>query len=82
MGTLFGLLLVVGAVIHYFWWLVAAAVVVGAVWCGRVVHMAWRMTEAAEARRRKAVSARADQQQAWRLAGDPRGLCGDYPPAV
>jgi hypothetical protein len=76
MGTLFGLLLIVGAVIHYFWWLVAAAVVVGTVWYGRILHLAWRMTEAAEARQRNAVRARADQQQAWRLAGDPRGVYG------
>ena len=26
------------------------------------------------------IVARADQQQAWRLAGDPRGIYGEYPP--
>lgn len=27
-----------------------------------------------------AIAARADQQHAWVLAGDPRGMYGDYPP--
>jgi hypothetical protein len=76
MGTLFGLLLIVGAVIHYWWWLVAAAAVLAGWYYWRVFQLAWRMTKAAEARRRNDVRARADQQQAWRLAGDPRGLYG------
>lgn len=29
--------------------------------------------------RRDLLAARADQQHAWRLAGDPRGIYGDYP---
>ena len=29
-----------------------------------------------------AIAARADQQHAWVLAGDDRGVCGAYPPAI
>jgi hypothetical protein len=37
-----------------------------------------------EQRRRAeaALIARADQQQAWRIAGDERGTYGEYPPAA
>jgi hypothetical protein len=38
--------------------------------------------EAAEARRQAAVVKRADQQHAWVLAGDDRGVYGQYPPAA
>ncbi len=76
MGTLFGLLLIVGAIIHYFWWLVAAAIVFAGWYFWRVFSLACQMHETAHARWRSAVRARADQQQAWRLAGDPRGVYG------
>jgi hypothetical protein len=35
-----------------------------------------------ERRARAALVARADEQHAWILAGDDRGLYGAYPPAV
>ena len=38
--------------------------------------------EAAEARRRAAMAARADQQHAWVLQGDERGVYGQYPAAL
>jgi hypothetical protein len=34
----------------------------------------------AEAERLDGLRARADQQQAWRMAGDPRGIYGESPP--
>lgn len=76
MGAIFGLLLLSGFVIHYFWWLVAAAVVGAGWYYWRVFSLACQMHETAEARWRNEVRARADQQQAWRLAGDPRGMYG------
>jgi hypothetical protein len=76
MGALFGLLLIVGAVIHYFWWIVLAALAAVGWYYWRVFQLACEMTAEAESRRRNAVTARADQQQAWRLAGDPRGVYG------
>jgi hypothetical protein len=63
-------------------WFILAAIIIGvaaiAIWLARE-----RRREAANARRREraALSARADQQQAWRMAGDPRGFYGEYPPA-
>jgi hypothetical protein len=81
MGPLFGLLLVGGAIIHYFWWLVVAAAALAGWYYWRVFQLACQMTAQAEARRRNEVRARADQQQAWVLAGDDRGLYGEYPPA-
>lgn len=82
MGTIFGLLLMVGAVIHYFWWLVGAAVVLVGLWYGRVLYLATHLAAQAEARRQVQVRARADQQHAWAVAGDDRGTYGDYPPAA
>jgi hypothetical protein len=79
MGAIFGLLLIVGAVIHYFWWIAAGAVVLYAWYKWRVFRLACDMHEGAEARWRNEVRARADQQQAWTLAGDDRGLYGEYP---
>jgi hypothetical protein len=38
--------------------------------------------EAAEARRRAAMAARADQQHAWVLQGDERGVYGQYSAAL
>jgi hypothetical protein len=54
---------------------VAAAGV--AVWVGRM-HLTYEL----ERRRRAqaAIVARADQQHAWVLAGDDRGIYGEYPP--
>jgi hypothetical protein len=80
MGTIFGLLLIVGFVIHYFWWVVAAALVLFGWYKWRVFSLACQMHETAEARWRNEVGARADQQQAWCLAGDPRGVYGEYRP--
>ena len=81
-GPLFGLLLIVGVVMHYFWWIVAAVIAVVVWYYWRVFNLACRMHATAQASWRNEVRARADQQHAWRLAGDPRGLYGDYPPAV
>ena len=82
MGMLFGLLLIGGAVIHYFWWIVAAVIALGVWYYWRVFNLACQMHVTAEASWRNEVRARADQQHAWSLAGDPRGLYGEYPPAV
>jgi hypothetical protein len=81
-GTLFGLLVIAGAVIHYFWWIVAGAAAIYGWYKWRVFKLACQMHETAEARWRDAVGARADQQQAWTLAGDLRGLYGRYPPTT
>jgi hypothetical protein len=82
MGTLFGLLLIVGAVIHYFWWIVAAAAIAFGWYKWRVFQLACEMTAEAEAQRQADIAARADQQHAWAMAGDDRGTYGTYTPAA
>jgi hypothetical protein len=72
--------LVVGFVVTY-WWvilLILATIGVGVVLWLRHQHE----LEAAGRRRREhaALIARADQQHAWVLAGDDRGVYGEYPP--
>jgi hypothetical protein len=64
------------------WWLVAAAVPFAGWYYWRVFQLACQMTAEAEAKRQADIAARADQQHAWALAGDDRGLCGQFPPAA
>jgi hypothetical protein len=75
---LFRVLLLLGFVVTY-WWAIVAVLVVAvagfAVWDVR-------MHRDAELERRRraqaAIAARADQQHAWILAGDDRGVYGEY----
>ena len=66
--------LVIVGLVCKFWWLIAIMLVLVAylprVWAR---HQA---AVAAERRRFAAIVARADQQHAWVLAGDPRGTLG------
>jgi hypothetical protein len=71
-----GTLLLVGFVLKY-WWLIA--LVVAAVAACKYAPEVWARHQAAvaaERRRLAAIAARADQQHAWVLAGDPRGTYG------
>jgi hypothetical protein len=79
---LFGVLLLVGFVAVYWQWLLAAVVLVLIV---RAAPVAWREVQderAAEERRRAELVARADEQHRWAMAGDDRGVYGQYIPAV
>jgi nitrate/nitrite transporter NarK len=76
-----GVLLVVGFVGAYFWWIVAILAVVALAWMAQRAFREIEAEEAADARRRAAVAARADQQHAWVMAGDDRGVYGQFPPA-
>jgi hypothetical protein len=76
LGQLIGILFVVGLIIRYFWWI---ALVVAAVILYRRAPVWWARYEAAQAAERDrlaAIAARADQQHAWVMAGDPRGTYG------
>jgi hypothetical protein len=76
-AQLIGTLLLVGFVIHY-WWLIALVLAAVAVW--KFEPGVWARHQdavAAERQRLAAIAARADQQHAWTLAGDPRGTYGD-----
>jgi len=82
MVTAMRVLFMLGLIV-YLWPFIVAAFFIAVAWVA-----AWlvreRRRQAADARRkaRAALIARADEQQAGRLAGDPRGWYGDYPPAM
>jgi hypothetical protein len=88
-GGLALLVIVVGTIIRY-WWVIA--LVVGLVLLGFLLYRfaGWlgRRLDASERRRQAAadelaaIARRADMQHAWVLAGDDRGIYGDYPPAA
>lgn len=71
--------LFVAWVMGWLWWLAAAAALYGAARLGWWAYLRYRTAAVAEVDRRAQIAARADQQHAWRLAGDPRGTFGaDY----
>jgi hypothetical protein len=81
-GGAFVLLIVVGAIVKFWVWI---AVAFGAaVVFGLLLWAAFYAARRVDAREnaRLAIVARADRQHAWVLAGDDRGLHGDYPPAA
>jgi hypothetical protein len=71
------LLIVTGLVAKFGWWILAAVgiLVLGPALC----WVSLRLARRADARheRRAALVARADQQHAWVLAGDDRGIYGE-----
>ena len=84
-----GVLLLVGFVGAYFWWIVAIAAVAALIWMARQAFRSIQAIEAedaqraqGDARRRAAMARRADQQHAWVMAGDDRGVYGQYPAAL
>ena len=80
LGSAFVLLIVVGFIAKFFWWIVlvlGAMVLYGVMWW--LAFRAARRVDA-EHQAQAALVARADQQHAWILAGDDRGVYGAYPP--
>lgn len=74
--------LLVAYALGWLGWLVALAAVYVAAYVGWWWYRQQRAAEAATQREHAAIAARADQQHAWVMAGDPRGVYGDYPPIV
>lgn len=69
-------------VIVYVWPYLLAAFILVVVWLSIWLAKHRRLdAEKKQRRERAALLGRADQQQAWRLAGDRRGWHGEYPPA-
>jgi hypothetical protein len=80
-GAFFVLLLVFGFVVT-FWWVFA--IIIGLLLLVAGVWLLSRWLDARDAARDAAlaaIAARADEQHALILAGDDRGVYGDYPPA-
>lgn len=81
MRTLFAPLLLIGILWMARWWILA---VLAAIVVGLLVWLRYqRGLDASSVRRREraALVARADQQHAWVLAGDNRGVYGEFAPA-
>ena len=77
-----GLLLLLGFVIAYFKWIAAIVGPIAVVW---ISYRLWQRHQAAmdaAAAGRVDMAARADEQHAYVLDGNDRGVYGDYPPAV
>ena len=79
MGGLFRVQLVVGFVAKFRWAILAvlAILALGYLACGVWMHHDAQLERTR--RERAALAAGADQQHAWVLAGDDRGIYGDYP---
>jgi type VI protein secretion system component VasK len=78
----FVVLLIAVALVVKFWWVIVAVCFVG--WLIWSLMSGYRRARdelewerQAEADRVDGLRRRADQQQAWRLTGDPRGVFGD-----
>ena len=65
-----------------YWWLIVGiiGVIVAAHWGRRAVDRHAERVEA-ELRRVAELAARADQQHAWAMQGDERGVYGEFPAA-
>jgi hypothetical protein len=75
---LFRVLLLLGFVIK-FWWAILAVLAVVALGFLAYVRVMHHAAELGRGRRKDAaIVARADQQHAWVLAGDERGVYGNY----
>jgi UPF0716 family protein affecting phage T7 exclusion len=82
MGGLLRILLVLGFVVK-FWWLILLMLVAAAAGFGLWgVVTRWDAWLERQHREQAALAARADEQHTWVLAGDDRGVHGDYPPAA
>jgi nitrate/nitrite transporter NarK len=79
---LVGTLLLVAWVMHFMGWIILFAAVAAVVWVCRRGYDEQERIAAAKQRRLDELVARADQQHAWTMSGDDRGLYGEYPPAV
>jgi hypothetical protein len=83
-----GSVAIVGGVIRYAWLILAVVAAVALLWLlWFAVWLDRRLTtrdatRAARAAALAAVAARADQQHAWVLAGDGRGVYGQFPPVA
>jgi hypothetical protein len=83
-----GSVAIVGGVIRYAWLILAVVAAVALLWL--LWFAGWLdrrlttrdATRAARAAALTAIAARADQQHAWVLAGDDRGVYGQFPPVA
>ena len=82
LGAAFVLLIFIGAIVKFWAWIAA---VLGALMVfGLLLWLTFYLERRADTKyeKRAALVSRADQQHAWVLAGDDRGVYGQYPPAA
>jgi hypothetical protein len=82
LGAAFVLLILVGVVVKFWLWILAG--IAAATLIALVVYLVHRSDKRriAELARDAAIARRADEQHAWVLADDERGVYGQYPPAA
>lgn len=80
MEALLSVAMFVGLAAKCWWLILAALIVVGAAVLGWWSCVQSDAADERARRERAALTARADQQHAWALAGDDRGTYGDYAP--
>lgn len=78
--TAVGVLFVLGLVVEYWWLIVLAAVIAAAIYGGNIAWRTRQRQAAAQAQARAELAARADREHQQYLAGEDRGLYGDYQP--
>jgi hypothetical protein len=80
LGAAVLLLIFIGAIAKFWAWI--AAVLGGVLVFGLLLWLTFYLERRVDDRfeKRAALAARADQQHAWVLAGDDRGIYGDYLP--
>jgi hypothetical protein len=81
-GAGFVLLVFVGFVVKFWVWILAAIVAVALVVLAYLLSNRARERRAVQRAADAAIVARADQQHAWTLAGDERGIYGEYTPSL
>ena len=81
MRAFFVLLAGIGAAAWAGWWLLLPIGLLVSVVAGTVLWLQHQKVTDDRRRAEDELRRRADEQQAWRLAGDPRGWHGQYPPA-
>ncbi len=72
----FGLLLLIGIIIKFIWWILGAVALVVLFFLVRALVRWYEKRQAAYARYRDGLVARADQQHNWVMRGDERGIYG------
>jgi hypothetical protein len=79
-GGVFVLLVVLGVIVKFIWWILAA--LAAAAMIAFVFYVVQRADKrrTAELARKAAIAARADEQHSQILAGDDRGIYGEYLP--
>jgi hypothetical protein len=86
MWQLIAILIIAALWVKYFWLFVLGVAAIWLVWFCRKEwkrnHAEAKAAAVAERERIEGLIARADQQQAWRMQGDPRGIYGGEFPAA